>query len=126
MTRRMRHSIVLALLSSLAWSGLLAGTARAERCTDCDPGPDPDPPTVSVVLSLGGTPVYGSSLSATVSTDKPAMTRGVSITWERSGAPDVVVASGDEGSFDIPTAPRFTPGQTYFLRASASKEDGST
>jgi len=126
MTRRMRHSIVLALLSSLAWSGLLSGTARAERCTDCDPGPDPDPPTVSVVLSLGGTPVYGSSLSATVSTDKPAMSGGVSITWERSGAPDVVVASGDEGSFDIPTAPRFTPGQTYFLRASASKEDGST
>lgn len=126
MTRMMRHSIVLALVSALAWSGLLAGTARAEQCTDCDPGPDPDPPTVAVSLSVGTTPVYGQSLSATVSTDKPAMDGGVSIAWERSGSPDVVVASGEEGAFSIPTAPRFTPGQTYFLRARASKEDGST
>jgi hypothetical protein len=122
----MRRSIVLALAGTLAWSGLLVGTASAQQCTDCDPGPDPEPPTVAVTLTLGATPVYGQDLHATVTTDEPEVDGGVSITWERSAAPDVVVASGEEGAFDIPTTSRFVPGQTYFLRASASKEDGST
>jgi hypothetical protein len=122
----MRSGIVLALLIAFASSLLLAGTARAEQCVDCDPGGDPVDLSLAVTLSLGATPTYGQPLHATVSTDKPAMDGGVSIAWERSGFPDVVVASGVEGSLDIATAPRFAPGQTYFLRASATKEDGSS
>jgi hypothetical protein len=80
---------------------------------------------VAVSLTLGATPTYGQDLHATVSTDKPAMDGAVSISWERNGAADVVLASGAEGAFDIATAPRFTPGQTYYLRAHATKEDGS-
>ncbi|GAA1947081.1 hypothetical protein GCM10009798_02640 [Nocardioides panacihumi] len=126
MTRLMRHGIVLVLLSTLASAGLLAAPAGAAQCLDCGGGGDPGTPALSVTLSLGATPIYGQALHATVSTDKPEMDGGVSIAWERTGLSDVVVANGPEGDFDIATAPRFAPGQTYFLRASASKEDGSS
>ena len=126
MTRRLRQSIVLTLLLAFACSLLLAGTARAEPCLDCDPGGDPDPLTLAVSLTLGATPTYGSDLQASVSTDKPEMDGSVSIAWERTGFPDVTVASGAEGDFDIPTATRFKPGQTYYLRAHADKLDGSS
>jgi len=125
----MHRSIVLALLFALASTLLLVGTARAAQCEDCDPGPgpgDPGTPPLAVTLSVGVGPTYGRALHAVVATDKPAMDGTVSIAWERAGLPDVVVASGDEGVLDIPTAPRFVPGQTYYLRAHAAKEDGST
>jgi hypothetical protein len=126
MPRRISLALLLALLCSLLAG--TAGSARAAQCEDCDPGGDPGggAPGLGVTLTVGVGPTYGQALHATVATDKPGTAGSVSIVWERAGLADVVVASGAEGGFDIATAPRFSPGQTYYLRAYATKVDGSS